>query len=163
MPSSDPRQKATVPSGEPIGAGPTWAVKVTDWPLSAGLSEVFNVIVVGTTSPIPDSGICCVAGVALLVMVMAPVSVPETIGAKITLSTQDWPGMRVVLEVQVASGPAKLKSPVMAKLLNERLALPLLVTEMSCGAESSPAMVLANRRGGGPPMTRTTSLSLSLK
>jgi hypothetical protein len=36
----------TVPSGEPVGAGLTVAVNVTDWPLVAGFGEAVSAVVV---------------------------------------------------------------------------------------------------------------------
>jgi hypothetical protein len=48
LPSSDPRQKLTLPSGDPLGAGLTSAVKVTDCPMPAGLGLADRVVVVVT-------------------------------------------------------------------------------------------------------------------
>ena len=44
--SSDPRQKLTLPSGEPVGAGLTVAVNVTVCPTPAGFGFAASVVVV---------------------------------------------------------------------------------------------------------------------
>jgi hypothetical protein len=41
-----PSKKVTVPSGDPVGAGETVAVRRTAWPKVAGLGEAVSVVVV---------------------------------------------------------------------------------------------------------------------
>ena len=41
-----PSKKVTVPSGDPVGAGETVAVRRTAWPKVAGLGEAVSIVVV---------------------------------------------------------------------------------------------------------------------
>jgi hypothetical protein len=51
-----PSKKLTVPSGEPVGAGETVAVRRTAWPKVAGLGEAVSAVVV-LVAPAPLNGI----------------------------------------------------------------------------------------------------------
>jgi hypothetical protein len=44
-----------------------------------------------SATPVPVSATLCGLPVALSVMVRVPVAFPITVGAKLTLITQDWP------------------------------------------------------------------------
>jgi hypothetical protein len=73
--------------------------------------------------PVPVRLTVWVAGLALSVMVRAPVLVPVAVGLKVTLSVQEALGARLEPQVLVWE-----KSPLTVMLVIVRVALPVLLS-----------------------------------
>ena len=77
----------------------------------------------GVPTPVPVRLTVCVAGLALSVMVTAPVLVPVVVGLKVTLRVQLAPAATLEPQVLVCE-----KSPLTVMLVMLRVALPVLLS-----------------------------------
>jgi hypothetical protein len=86
------------------------------------VKEAEERLTVDAATPVPARLTVCVAGLALSVMVTAPVLVPAAVGLKVTLRVQLAPA--ATLEPQVLVWE---KSPLAVMLVMLRVALPVLL------------------------------------
>jgi hypothetical protein len=89
------------------------------------INEPGESLTTAADAPVPVRLTVCVAGLALSVMVTAPVLVPVAVGLKVTLSVQLW--LAATLEPQVLVWE-KLPLTVMLVMLSAALPVLLRVT-----------------------------------
>jgi hypothetical protein len=91
--------------------------------LCAGkVNEAGERLTTGVATPVPVRLTVCVAGLALSVMVTAPVLVPMAVGLKVTLRVQLALAARLAPQLLVWE-----KSPLAVMLVMLRVALPVLL------------------------------------
>ncbi len=147
------------------------ALSVRVVPMVCGEAIGLNAMVWLFNWPTPLNVMVWVAGwpfSALSVSVTVPVSEPPTVGVKLTLTLQLWPGVSEKLAVQSAGVPdpgtcAKLELTVRPGAEAESEALPMFstVNDRGLSALVLPTGVAANVKvGGGERCSSTTSLLL---
>ena len=94
-----------------------------------------------TATPVPVKLAVCGLPGALSVTVIVPVRVPATVGVKVTLMLQFEPAAREVPQVLVCA-----KSPLLAMLVIDKLAVPVLLNVIFCAALVVPTFWLPNVR-----------------
>ena len=108
------------------------------------VKEVGERLTVGAATPVPVRLTVCVAGLALSVMVTAPVRVPAAVGLKVTLRVQLAPA--ATLEPQVLVWE---KSPLAVMLVMLRAALPVLLERDALSAAAGAHRLCGESQGSG--------------
>jgi hypothetical protein len=111
--------------------------------------------------PVPVRLTVCVVGLALSVIVKAPVSEPTTVGVKVTLRVQLAPSATLAPQLLV-SAKSPLFVPAMVTLVMLSVALPVLVSIMGAAELVVPTAWLPKLYDSNDRFTKGASPRLNL-
>lgn len=127
----------------------TFSVVLVPWVMVVKLTLEGVVTAGAGARPVPKSGITCIPGVPLSVIVKEAVRVPAAAGVNVTKTVQKLAGCRTVGGTQ----PTTEKSPVLAPLSEMEFTLrawpPVLVMSKLCAVLDCPVVILPKENKAG--------------